>query len=509
VTEADATPPPHLSVVIPVYRAEDCLEELYRRLVAALTPLVPSFEIVLVEDCGGDRSWDVICGLAARDARVRGIQFSRNFGQHYGITAGLDASRGDWVVIMDCDLQDQPEEIATLYRKALEGFDVVLAKRMARHHSLYRRLSSAAFYLVFNYLTGTRFDKEVAGFCILSRSVVRALGSMREADRFLMGLVQWAGFPTAKVEVTHAPRFSGETSYTLGKLLRLAWDTSLSYSRKPLSFSIKLGFAMALLSVLAGSYILILALVHRTSVPGWASLAVALCFMGGLIIGNLGIVAIYLGKVLDQTKMRPLYIVRRTTGEPARAVAPGNGAGPRTAAGGGRRAGHVFWITGLVGSGKTTTARAVHDHLRGRLEPLVFLDGDVFRAIMGNDLGYDLDGRLKNARRISAMCKFLSDEGIHVVCATQSLFTERHRWNRENIRHYHEVYLRVSPETLRARNQKGLVSQAHEPGGATGLPGVNQPYDEPERPDLVLATEEGGDTPDQAADKIVRLLDRA
>ena len=143
----------HISIVIPVYKAENCLHLLYDRLKVSLETITPNFEIILVEDCGGDRSWEIICDLAKSDPRVKGIQFSRNFGQHYGITAGLDYCDGDWVVVMDCDLQDRPEEIPRLYQKAQEGYDVVLARRGKRKDPLLRQLTSYLFYKVFNFQT--------------------------------------------------------------------------------------------------------------------------------------------------------------------------------------------------------------------------------------------------------------------------------------------------------------------------------------------------------------------
>jgi glycosyltransferase involved in cell wall biosynthesis len=171
---------PHISVVIPVYKAEGCLEELYRRLKASLETLTADFEIILVEDCGGDRSWPMILDLARRDARVKGIQFSRNFGQHYGITAGLDHCDGDWVVVMDCDLQDRPEEIPRLYAAALEGYDVVLARRGRRNDPLLKRFTSWLFYKIFSYLADMDYDGETGNFRIVSRKVVQSFRTMRE-----------------------------------------------------------------------------------------------------------------------------------------------------------------------------------------------------------------------------------------------------------------------------------------------------------------------------------------
>lgn len=304
---------PLISVVIPVYKAEWCLQELYRRLVLSLEQVSPAFEIILVEDCGGDRSWDIIKELSCLDKRVQGIQFSRNFGQHYGITAGLDICQGDWVVVMDCDLQDRPEEIPRLYAKAQEGYDVVLARRGERKDPFLKSMMSTLFYRVYNYFAETNYDGQVGNFRIVSRNVVTYFRQMRENLRFFGGLIDWMGFPTTSIEVEHAERFEGKSTYTFKKLRKLAAEIIIAYSDKPLRLSIQLGFAIAALSIIYGSYITVNALVHGSPVLGWSSLIVSLYFIGGIIIANIGIVGIYLGKTFDETKKRPLYIVRRTT----------------------------------------------------------------------------------------------------------------------------------------------------------------------------------------------------
>lgn len=304
---------PRISVVIPVYKAENSLDELYRRLRAALETISADFEIVLVEDCGGDNSWQVIERLAAADSRVRGIQFSRNFGQHYGISAGLDCCHGDWVVVMDCDLQDRPEEIPRLYAKAQEGYDVVLARRGARQDPPLKRMTSWLFYKIFSYLADIEYDGESGNFRIVSRKVVANFRRMGEQLRFFGGLVQWMGFPTASIEVEHAERLEGKSTYTFAKLWKLASETIIAHSDKPLRLAVRFGFLMAFFSFCYGMYILGHALLYGSSIPGWNSLIVSLYFIGGIIIAILGILGIYLGKTFDESKKRPLYIIRRAT----------------------------------------------------------------------------------------------------------------------------------------------------------------------------------------------------
>jgi dolichol-phosphate mannosyltransferase len=301
-----------ISVVTPVYRAEGCLEELYRRLVAVLTGITQDFEIVMVEDCGGDRSWEIIEALAKRDARVKGIRFSRNFGQHYGITAGLDHCDGDFVVVMDCDLQDRPEEIPRLYAKAQEGYDVVHASRDRRRDPWHKRAAAAVFFKLFEYLADV--DHVVPGnFRLLSRKVVENFRPMREQLRYLGVMLNWLGYPTAYVEVQQAERYAGESSYTLGRLWRLASGTIIAYSDKPLRLCIRFGFAMSLVAFAGGLYILVTAALYGSPVVGWPSLFVSMYFLGGIIISILGVIGVYLGKTFDETKKRPLYIVRHTT----------------------------------------------------------------------------------------------------------------------------------------------------------------------------------------------------
>ncbi len=303
----------HISVIVPVYKAERSLDELYQRLKLALETISEDFEIVLVEDCGGDGSWQVIERLARTDPRVRGIQFSRNFGQHYGITAGLDHCHGEWVVVMDCDLQDRPEEIPRLYAKAQEGYEVVLALRGARRDPLLKRITSSLFYKIFSYLADIKYDGDNGNFRIMSRKVVRNFRRMREQLRFFGGLVEWMGFPTASIEVEHAERFEGRSTYTISKLWRLSAEAIIAYSDKPLRLAVRFGFLMAFISFCYGTYIFGHALIHGSPIPGWNSLIVSLFFIGGIIISILGIIGVYLGKTFDEGKNRPLYIINQLT----------------------------------------------------------------------------------------------------------------------------------------------------------------------------------------------------
>ena len=305
----------NISVVIPVYQAEQCLGELYSRLSALLQTIAANYEIILVEDCGNDNSWPMIIELSKRDQRVKGIQFSRNFGQHYGITAGLDYcdSETDWVVVMDCDLQDRPEEIPNLLRKAQEGYDIVHARRINRQDSRAKRFLSWIFYQFFNYMTGMNYDGASGNFLIMSRKVLDNFRQMREQLRFFGGLLSWMGFPSASVDVQHDPRFAGVSSYSLRKLWKLGWETIIAYSDKPLRLAVRLGFLLSTFSFFGCLHIIYRKMAFGIPILGWSSLMASLYFLSGIIISILGIIGIYLGKTFEQTKNRPLYIVSRTT----------------------------------------------------------------------------------------------------------------------------------------------------------------------------------------------------
>lgn len=302
------------SVVTPVYRCAPCLRQLYRRLRDTLEPLGGDFEIIMVNDHSPDDAWAVIGELARRDRRVKGINLSRNFGQHYAITAGLDYSTGEWVVVMDCDLQDQPEEIAKLYAKALEGYDIVLGQRRVRHDSWLKRTGSRLFYRLFSYLTDTRQDASIANFGIYHRRVIDTLVGMREKLRFFPTMVQWVGFRSAAIEIAHAGREEGKSSYNLRRLINLAVDVIISFSDKPLRLTVKLGLTLSFLAFLYALYIVIRALLGIKGIEGWPSLIVSIWFNAGLIIFILGMIGIYISKIYDEVKRRPIYIVRETVG---------------------------------------------------------------------------------------------------------------------------------------------------------------------------------------------------
>jgi glycosyltransferase involved in cell wall biosynthesis len=303
---------PHISVVTPAYKCSGCILELYNRLVATLGMITDNYEIIFVDDCSPESDWDVISGLCIKDSKVKGIRLSRNFGQHYAITAGLDHAFGEWVVVMDCDLQDQPEEITPLYNKAVEGFDIVLARRGVRTDSTYRKLSSYIFSVIYSYLGDIKADPSVANFSISSQTVINEVRRFRERSRSFPIFLQEVGFKKAFVNVEHSRRFAGESSYTFAKLFDFALETIIAQSNKPLRLSIRIGFSFAFLSFLYGCVILYRYHFNQIGVSGWTTLALLICFLAGLGFANLGIVGLYLGKVFDELKKRPLYIIGET-----------------------------------------------------------------------------------------------------------------------------------------------------------------------------------------------------
>lgn len=305
--------PIRLSIVSPVYRSESLVAALVNRISASVEPLTEAYEIILVEDCGPDASWEKIVEECRKHPKVVGIKLSRNFGQQYAIQAGLDAARGEWIVVMDCDLQDRPEEIPKLYHKGLEGFDIVLASRKNRKDNFFKKFASRAFYAVLTYLTDVKQDPTVAHFMLLNRKVVDALQHIADYHRSYPMLVKWVGFRVAKVEIQHAEREDGKSSsYSFKKRLNLAINTILSFSDKPLRLIVNLGLFISLIAVLIAVSQIFLYLKGGITVQGWTSLFIALSFFSGLIITTLGVIGLYLGKVFESMKGRPTYIISQS-----------------------------------------------------------------------------------------------------------------------------------------------------------------------------------------------------
>lgn len=297
-----------LSVVVPVYGCKECLEELHRRLDKEVKKITSSYEVVFVDDRSPDGAWPVLEALAQTDSHVKAVRLSRNFGQHAAITAGLAASQGEWTVVMDCDLQDPPEAIASLYERAKVGFDMVLGRRKQRSHSPLRLLLARIYFKLLNTFMGTNIDGGFGTFSILSRKVVDAYLSLGERDRHYLFVLHWLGFNQGTIEFDHSERAAGTSSYTFGRLLRHAVSGVFFQTTTLLLYIVYLGFAVAGGGVLLAFYFIFLALTKHPP-PGWTSVMVLLLVIGGFIITSTGVTGLYIGRVFQQVKGRPLYVV--------------------------------------------------------------------------------------------------------------------------------------------------------------------------------------------------------
>ncbi len=298
-----------ISVVIPLYRCSESLNELWERLTAVLKKLGVSYEILFVNDRSPADDWSVVQELVSRDSLVRGISLSRNFGQHAAIFAGLSKSRGQWVVVMDGDLQDVPEEIEKLYAKALEGWNYVQGSRENRQDGFFKKLASRWFYKILGYFTDTEQDPCVANYGIYSEKVVSAMLSMQDKVKFLPAMVSWVGFSGCKIEVEHSRRELGTSSYSINRMLKLAFAVIVGFSDKPLRLVVRLGATITLMSLLYAGYTVVRWLNGDILVMGYSSIIVSIWLLFGINMIILGMMGIYLGRVYEHTKNRPYFII--------------------------------------------------------------------------------------------------------------------------------------------------------------------------------------------------------
>lgn len=302
---------PHISIVSPVYRAELILDTLILEIKKALNEIGKSYEIILVDDRSPDGSWKKMQQIASNDDKVKIYRLSRNFGQHPTIIAGLSKAKGDWIVVMDCDLQDQPKEIIKLYKETHQGFDVVMARRNNRKDGFFKKLTSKLFSRIFNYLSDVKMNHEVANFGIYNRKVIDEVLNMGDYIKSFPLFVYFVGFNSTSIEVEHAERDSGKSNYTFSKLISLAFNAIVSYSNKPLKIFVKFGMIISLISVLVGIFNIILYFEGSIKVSGYSSIIISIWLLSGIIITVIGVVGIYIGKVFEQTKGRPPYIFDR------------------------------------------------------------------------------------------------------------------------------------------------------------------------------------------------------
>jgi len=299
-----------ISIVSPEYHGERMIPELIRRIKESVSPITEDYEIILVNDASPDNTWAEIQKECALDSRVKGINLSRNFGQHYAISAGLKYAKGEWVVVMDCDLQDKPEEIPNLYAKALEGYDIVYAQRKLRQDGFFKKMSSTVFHTCYDWLSGQKTDKTIANFGIYHSKVIAEYNKMPEVARSFGSLIKYVGFKDTAIMVHHAERASGKSSYSLIKLLKLCGDIIISNSNKPLKMAVALGFMMSIISFLLALYNILAYATGIIQVAGFTTTIFSIWFVGGLILFVMGILGLYIGKIFDQVKGRQLFIIQ-------------------------------------------------------------------------------------------------------------------------------------------------------------------------------------------------------
>jgi dolichol-phosphate mannosyltransferase len=301
----------HLSVVVPVFNESLIIQELVRRIKINVELITEDFEILIVDDGSHDRTWKLIENETKKDKRIKGIKFSRNFGHHFAITAGLHNSIGEWVVVMDGDLQDRPEVIPDLYNKAQTGFDVVFVSRINRPEPMYYRIIQRIFYKLLRTLSGLNFDHRQANYSIINKKVVEAFKNFPENARFYASTIKWLGFESGYVVADHGIRYAGRPSYTIRKRFKLAFDIILSFSDRPLRASIFLGIIMSSISLTFMFVFIWRSFYIGVMANGWASVIVVLFFSTGIILIVLGISSIYIAEIFKQVKNRPLYVIDR------------------------------------------------------------------------------------------------------------------------------------------------------------------------------------------------------
>lgn len=317
---------PELSVVVSVYGCASSVRELHARLTATLVEAVDEWEIILVDDRATDGSWEIIDAVARADPRVVAIRLSRNFGQQAAIAAGIAHAAGQWVAIMDCDLQDPPELLPRLLEEGRKGADVVLARRKNQYHGVARQIANYVYFRLLSLMSGTRTDGEFGSLGLMSHKVARAYRQFSETDRHHMFIVNWLGFDARTIEYQRAHRADGQGAYTLAALFNLAVSGIFFQTTRLLRWVVYMGFAISLTGFPLGLYLAIGTLfLERTPPPGWTALIVVNLFLGGIIIISVGIVGLYVSRVFQQVKARPLYIVDELVrvGETEQSADPG------------------------------------------------------------------------------------------------------------------------------------------------------------------------------------------
>ena len=300
----------YISIISPVYRAEHLINEFVSRICAAVTQITDDFEIILIEDGSPDNSWAEIEKACQTNNKVKGVKLSRNFGQHNSISAGMELASGDYICLLDCDLQHNPDYIPQLYQKIQEGYDIVYTKTIQRKHSSLKNLSAVLYYKFFTLIGGKSFDPNIGSYTLLSRKVVNAYNSFNDYRKAFLPALKWAGFEYAVISIKHGTRFQGTSSYTLGKLIKHAINVSVANSDRLLYLSIYMGIFFSF-SACIGILFVIYRYYTIGGMEGWSSTIVTIMFFSGLLLIALGIVGVYISKIFEQTKHRPRYLISK------------------------------------------------------------------------------------------------------------------------------------------------------------------------------------------------------
>lgn len=306
---------PLISVVIPVFNEEECLPEFLRRILTLRESLNErsDCEFLFVDDGSSDRSLELLKEAALVESDIKIISFTRNFGHQIAITAGIDVARGDYVVIIDSDLQDPPELIALMYDLALTGYDVVYGKRRRRAgETLFKKLTATVFYRLLSYMCEIDIPTDTGDFRLISRRVVEAFKQMRERHRFVRGMIPWVGFRVISLEYDRDQRYAGETKYPFRKMIVFASNAILSFSNKPLTLAVRMGLVMIFLGLTLAAYMVYLKLFTEIPVPGVTAILLSISLFSGVQIFLIGIVGEYIARIFEEVKRRPLYLVLET-----------------------------------------------------------------------------------------------------------------------------------------------------------------------------------------------------
>ncbi len=300
-----------ISIISPVYGAEKIVKKLVLEIQNCIQPLRVEYEIILVEDGSPDDSWARIEEVCASNPKVKGVRLSRNFGQHYAISAGLEMSDSDYAIVMDCDLQDNPEYIPEMVRQAEKGFDIVYTVKEQRAHNWFKNITAKVFNSIFNFLidnSSYKAHKNIGSYSLVNRKVVEAYLQVKDSRRHYLMILRWLGFKSTFIEIEHRERFEGRSSYDFRRLLNHAIDGITSQSDKLLRLSIYVGMLMSAVAFIAGLYVVIRSFIDPFQ-SGWASVIVLILFVGGITIISIGISGIYIGRTFEQSKGRPLYLI--------------------------------------------------------------------------------------------------------------------------------------------------------------------------------------------------------